>query len=250
MSLFPKRLYALKQKSGKTQAKIASELGISPQAFSNYMKGREPDYDTLIKMSSYFDVSLDYLLGVSENTKPVDVDSLLPNTDAINVSSRSYVKKIASDLVSMSVDFYNTAPYYMSDLLTQEMAFLAQLTSLTKDFLGQIVEVNTKGKEQKEIISSYQGKLSLEVISNSIKLTEKVARYQVQRALDHAEKLKAEYESLADPNSLEQAGPLKKINEEIQSLKMMLKAADGAFYYFFFDDDQEAGEPDGQHPKD
>ena len=88
MSLFPKRLYALKQKSGKTQAKIASELGISPQAFSNYMKGREPDYDTLIKMSSYFDVSLDYLLGVSENTKPVDVDSLLPNTDAINVSSR------------------------------------------------------------------------------------------------------------------------------------------------------------------
>ena len=149
----------------------------------------------------------------------------------------------------MSVDFYNTAPYYMSDLLTQEMAFLAQLTSITKDFLGQIVEVNTKGKEQKELISSYQGKLSLEVISNSIKLTEKVARYQVQRALDHAEKLKAEYESLADPNSLEQAGPLKKINEEIQSLKMMLKAADGAFYYFF-DDDQEAGEPDGQHPKD
>lgn len=88
-----KQLNCLKEKSGKTQAKIASELGITPQAFSNYMKGREPDYNTLIKMSKYFDVSLDYLLGVSENTKPVDVDSLLPNTDIINVSSRSYVKK-------------------------------------------------------------------------------------------------------------------------------------------------------------
>ena len=71
----------------------------------------------------------------------------------------------------------------------------------------------------------------------------------MQRALDHAEKLKAEYESLMDPNAPEQAGPLQKINEEIQDLKMMLKAADGAFYYFF-DDDQEAGEPDGKHSKD
>lgn len=137
----------------------------------------------------------------------------------------------------------------MSDLLTQEMAFLAQLTSITKDFLGQIVEVNTKGKEQKELISSYQGKLSLEVIGNSIKLTEKIARYRLKHVLEHMEKLKNQYESLADSNSPDQVSKLKQINEEIQSLKMMLKAADGAFYYFF-DDDQEAGEPDGQHPKD
>lgn len=250
MNLFCERLNCLKEKSGKTQAKIASELGITPQAFSNYMKGREPDYNTLIKMSKYFDVSLDYLLGVSENTKPVDVDSLLPNTDIINVSSRSYVKKIASDLVSMSVDFYNTAPYYMSDLLTQEMAFLAQLTSMTKDFLGQIVEVNTSGKEQKELISSYQEKLSLEVIGNSIKLTEKIARYRLKHTLEHMEKLKAQYESLAGSNSPEQVRKLKQINEEIQELKMMLKATDGTFYYFFFDDDQKVGEPDGQHPED
>ena len=71
----------------------------------------------------------------------------------------------------------------------------------------------------------------------------------MQRALDHAEKLKAEYESLMDPNAPEQAGPLQKINEEIQDLKMMLKATDGAFYYFFFDDEQEAGESDGKHSK-
>ena len=152
-------------------------------------------------------------------------------------------------MVSISLEFQNTAPKELHALLKQELTFLSRVTTLTQDFLQQIVQVRESAKKQQDSISSYQGKLSLEVISNSIKLTEKVARYQVQRALDHAEKLKAEYESLADPNSLEQAGPLKKINEEIQSLKMMLKAADGAFYYFF-DDDQEAGEPDGQHPKD
>lgn len=61
--------------------------------------------------------------------------------------------------------------------------------------------------------------------------------------------MKAEYESRMDLNAPEQAGTLQKINEEIQELKMMLKATDGAFYYFFFDDDQKAGEPDGQYPE-
>ena len=249
MNLFCERLHLLKNKSGQTQAKIASDLGLTPQAFSNYMKGREPDYDTLIKISIYFDVSLDCLLGISDNTKPVDVDSLLPKTDIINVEARSYIQKIASDLVSMSADFYNSAPHNTENILKQELEFLEKITSLTKDFLKQIIEIRENGKKQKDTISEYQEKLSLEIISNSIKLTEKITRYQVQRALDHAEKLKAEYESLMDPNAPEQAGPLQKINEEIQDLKMMLKAADGAFYYFF-DDDQEAGEPDGKHSKD
>lgn len=149
----------------------------------------------------------------------------------------------------MSADFYNSAPHNTENILKQELEFLEKITSLTKDFLKQIIEIRENGKKQKDTISEYQEKLSLEIISNSIKLTEKITRYQVQRALDHAEKLKAEYESLMDPNAPEQAGPLQKINEEIQDLKMMLKAADGAFYYFF-DDDQEAGEPDGKHSKD
>ena len=149
----------------------------------------------------------------------------------------------------MSIDFQNMAPTEMNGFLEQEYQFLSRITSLIKDFLQQIVEVRTSGQKQKDTISSLQGKLSLEIISNSVKLTEKLTRYQVQCALDHAEKLKAEYESLMNPNVPEQAGPLQKINKEIQDLKMMLKATDGAFYYFFFDDEQEAGESDGKHSK-
>lgn len=66
MSLFQARLKELKECSGKTQARIAEDLGVTPQAFSYYVNGREPDYDVLIKIAEYFNVSIDYLLGISQ----------------------------------------------------------------------------------------------------------------------------------------------------------------------------------------
>ena len=248
--MFSDRLRILRQERSLKQSDIAKYLGVSAQSYSSYENGREPNYEMLKKLCSFFNVSSDWLLGLSEYRQPFNLDSLFPDALDFPDNIQSLIKNTAAELVSISLEFQNTAPKELHALLEQELTFLSRVTTLTQDFLQQIVQVRESGKKQQDSISSYQEKLSLEVISNSIKLTEKVARYQVQRALDHAEKLKAEYESLADPNSLEQAGPLKKINEEIQSLKMMLKAADGAFYYFFFDDDQEAGEPDGQHPKD
>lgn len=66
MSQFQSRLKELKERSGKTQARIASDLGVTPQAFSYYINGREPDFDLLIRIASYFNVSTDYLLGKSD----------------------------------------------------------------------------------------------------------------------------------------------------------------------------------------
>lgn len=69
MSQFHSRLKELKDGSGKTQARIADDLGITPQALSYYINGREPDYDVLMKIASYFDVSVDYLVGASDCKK-------------------------------------------------------------------------------------------------------------------------------------------------------------------------------------
>ncbi len=248
--MFSNRLRSLRQERELKQSDIAKYLGVSAQSYSSYENGREPNYEMLKKLCSFFNVSADWLLGLSEYRQPFNLDSLFPDTLDIPDNIQSLIKNTAADLVSMSIEFQNMAPTEMNGFLEQEYQFLSRIASLIKDFLQQIVEVRTSGQKQKDTISSLQGKLSLEIISNSVKLTEKLTRYQVQCALDHAEKLKAEYESLMDPNVPEQAGPLQKINEEIQELKMMLKATDGAFYYFFFDDDQKAGEPDGQYPED
>ncbi|RKJ73688.1 XRE family transcriptional regulator [Butyricicoccus sp. 1XD8-22] len=67
MTTFHERFRQLAKKANVTQTTIARELGTTPQGVSYYMNGREPDYETLIKIAKYFHVSIDYLLGVSNN---------------------------------------------------------------------------------------------------------------------------------------------------------------------------------------
>lgn len=59
-----------------TQAKIAADLAITPQALSYYLNGREPDYKTLIRIADYFNVSCDYILGKSEYRNAAEVSAL------------------------------------------------------------------------------------------------------------------------------------------------------------------------------
>lgn len=61
------RLKELRKHAGKTQLEVANALGISRQAYSNYeSEAREPDYETLLRIADYFEVSTDYIL---ERTK-------------------------------------------------------------------------------------------------------------------------------------------------------------------------------------
>lgn len=69
---FNVRLKALRQKHKLTQSELANILGLKPTAISNYeSKRNEPSFDKLIALSKYFDVSCDYLLGVSDAYLPV-----------------------------------------------------------------------------------------------------------------------------------------------------------------------------------
>lgn len=67
--MFSKKLSELRNKKGISQYKLAEELGFSRGQIANYEQGsREPDYDTLLKIANYFNVSTDYLLGKDDNS--------------------------------------------------------------------------------------------------------------------------------------------------------------------------------------
>ena len=62
------RLKKLRQERNISQLKLALDLNMNQNTISRYENmEREADYETLIKFADYFNVSLDYLLGRTEN---------------------------------------------------------------------------------------------------------------------------------------------------------------------------------------
>ncbi len=53
----------IRKKKKYNQLKVALDLNISREALSHYENGkRSPDIEMLVKLSRYFDVSIDYLI--------------------------------------------------------------------------------------------------------------------------------------------------------------------------------------------
>ena len=64
------RLKELRQQRNLTQIRLSIELNMSQNTISRYeSEKREADYKTLIMFADFFDVSLDYLLGRTDNPK-------------------------------------------------------------------------------------------------------------------------------------------------------------------------------------
>lgn len=72
---FSARIADLRKKRGISQKEAASALGISQALLSHYEKGiRECSLDFVKKAAKYYDVTCDYLLGMSNSKKSIDID--------------------------------------------------------------------------------------------------------------------------------------------------------------------------------
>ncbi|MBQ8738777.1 MAG: helix-turn-helix transcriptional regulator [Clostridia bacterium] len=62
------RLKELRKKRGISQVRLALDLNTTQNSISRYETGeRQADYDMLIAIADYFGVSIDYLLGRTDN---------------------------------------------------------------------------------------------------------------------------------------------------------------------------------------
>lgn len=74
------RLRELRQKKQLSQIRLAIDLCIPQNSISRFENGvRKPDYDTLIQIADYFNVSIDYLVGRSDNPSIVEQKSTYNN---------------------------------------------------------------------------------------------------------------------------------------------------------------------------
>jgi len=65
-----RRIRDLREDNDLTQKEMAKNLNCSQQVYSNYELGqRDIPTDILIKLSKFYNVSVDYILGLSDNSK-------------------------------------------------------------------------------------------------------------------------------------------------------------------------------------
>lgn len=68
-----KRLKAERAKKGWSQIYVSEKVGITNTVLSNYERDyRDPDTETLKKIAELYDVSVDYLLGRTDNKEHED----------------------------------------------------------------------------------------------------------------------------------------------------------------------------------
>ena len=111
MIMFWKRFYNLCLRSGKRPNPIGKEIGLSSGIISKWKNGGIPNGETLIKLANYFDVSADYLLGLSpyikingelvamEHTDLELKNQISDNMEKLNNEGLAKVAEYSKDLV-------------------------------------------------------------------------------------------------------------------------------------------------------
>lgn len=69
MEIFTENLKELINESNKSLRQLAAESGVSAMQYSRYLNGSIPTIDIILKIAKFFDCSLDYLFGLSNERK-------------------------------------------------------------------------------------------------------------------------------------------------------------------------------------
>lgn len=87
-----------------TQESVAKSVGVTRQAFGKWITGESiPDSLLLAKLSKYFNVSSDYLIGLSDNkTTDIEIQSICNKTGLSEKSINVIMKLSESDIKIMS----------------------------------------------------------------------------------------------------------------------------------------------------
>ncbi|MEK5056043.1 helix-turn-helix transcriptional regulator [Niallia sp. FSL K6-0212] len=94
------RLKVLRASRKLTQEELAEKIGVTRGTYAHYeINKRQPDYDTLVKIAKFFDVSTDYLISGHNN--------ITISGQQINLSEEEY--KIFEELKKHPILFHDLA---------------------------------------------------------------------------------------------------------------------------------------------
>ena len=72
MDIFSRRLIGLRNEKDLSQREVAKLLGVHFSTYMKYENGGETNFTMLVKISDFFGVSTDYLLGKTNLPDPLN----------------------------------------------------------------------------------------------------------------------------------------------------------------------------------
>ncbi len=87
----PERLKKLRRDSELSQAKLGVILGVPQQTYDKWEQGKsQPDIQMLIRLATYFDVTVDYLIGKTNNFYHDETTATATGgNDSVNIAGKS-----------------------------------------------------------------------------------------------------------------------------------------------------------------
>ena len=102
---FPKRLKMLRKQKGLSQTELGQLYNYSKQTISSYENGGSfPTQETLQKLAGFFDVTVDYLLGVSNMPNSPKIDELFKEPELLEVWNKINSKEELRELFQQTHD--------------------------------------------------------------------------------------------------------------------------------------------------
>ncbi|KEQ23971.1 helix-turn-helix domain-containing protein [Paenibacillus tyrfis] len=100
------KIALLREKHALTQEELSSKINISRASLSHYEKNRrEPDYDTVVKIADFFKVSIDYLLGRTEDPRVVLEPEVRAFVDSLELSDEKIIDRFSLTVDGMKLTF-------------------------------------------------------------------------------------------------------------------------------------------------
>ena len=90
------RLYLLRKAAGLSQIELGNMLSVSHHTISSYEKGKsDPSDETKVWLARYFGVTVDYLVGLSDEPSPSNAGQVLPLPAGLTDVQRGTVRDFA-----------------------------------------------------------------------------------------------------------------------------------------------------------
>lgn len=88
------RIAELRDQRGWTQEELAQSIGITRAALSHYEKNRrKPDFEILTKLADKFEVTIDYLIGRTNQSNRVMDQEVRDFVDQLELSDRDLLER-------------------------------------------------------------------------------------------------------------------------------------------------------------